>query len=471
MKKRNMKKQNMDRKRDAALKRDNALKRNDALKHNATLKRDAALKRRRFWKKWAAAAAAVLFIILMVCGDQAHAAGTEKNASAWAAGKGVLAQAGGGDVLVQAAGGDDLAQPGKEDGDMLPLLTGGDDFDALQEVIDAASGEYSVSFSDIVAQLFSGDVEMTLESVGRYIYEHIFLEITANRTALLQIIGIALLGAVFTNFSVAFAKNHVAATGFYITYLILFSLLLTAFMAAFNVASGMLEFLVDFMSALLPAFCTAIAFAAGSASASGFYAVMAMAVTVVDWLICHLLLAAIQVYMLLSLADHMSKDQYLSRMCELIRTLICWALKTMLGLTLGLNVIQGLILPAFDSFKSSAFMKLSSVIPGIGNAINAAARTAIGSGVLIKNAIGVGGLVVILIICALPLVKLLIITLMYKAAGAVIEPVSDPRIVECLQMTADSVLLLLMAVGTAVLLFVLSLAVIASSSNLSIGGG
>ena len=78
MKKRNMKKQNMDRKRDAALKRDNALKRNDALKHNATLKRDAALKRRRFWKKWAAAAAAVLFIILMVCGDQAHAAGTEK---------------------------------------------------------------------------------------------------------------------------------------------------------------------------------------------------------------------------------------------------------------------------------------------------------------------------------------------------------------------------------------------------------
>ena len=66
---------------------------------------------------------------------------------------------------------------------------------------------------------------MTLESIGKYVYEHIFLEIDTNREALLQIIGIAVIGAVFTNFSVAFAKNYVAATGFYMTYIILFSLL------------------------------------------------------------------------------------------------------------------------------------------------------------------------------------------------------------------------------------------------------
>ena len=130
-----------------------------------------------------------------------------------------------------------------------------------------------------------------------------------------------------------------------------------------------------------------------------------------------------------------------------------------------------MVLPAFDSFKNSAFMKLSSVIPGIGSALNVAAKTAIGSGVLIKNAIGVGGLIVILIICALPLIKLLVIALMYKVAEAVIQPVSDERIVECIHITADSVILLLMAVGAAILLFVLSLAVIASSSNLAIGGG
>ena len=74
----------------------------------------------------------------------------------------------------------------------------------------------------------------------------------------------------------------------------------------------------------------------------------------------------------------------------------------------------------------------------------------------------------ILILCALPLLKLIIISLMYKVAEAVIQPVSDERIVECIHITADSVVLLLMAVGTAILLFILSLAVIASASNFGI---
>lgn len=343
------------------------------------------------------------------------------------------------------------------------------DYEQIQEIINESSSGYTVAFSDIVAQLLAGNLSMTFDSIGKYIFEHIFMEVGANKTALLQIIGIAIIGAVFTNFSVAFAKNYVAETGFFMTYIILFSLLLTSFLTAFSIASSVLNFLVNFMGALLPAFCTALAFASGTSSAAGFYSVMVIAVSVVDWLICRVLLKLIQVYMVLSLVNHISRENYLSKLGELLRTMISWSMKTMLGITLGLNIIQGMILPAFDSFKGSVFMKVSSVIPGVGNALNAAARTAIGSGVLIKNAIGVGGLVVILILCALPLIKLIIISLMYKVAEAVVQPVSDERIVECIHITADSVVLLLMAVGTAMLLFILSLAVIASASNFGIG--
>ena len=349
-----------------------------------------------------------------------------------------------------------------------PDIISDSDYEQIQQIINETSVSYTVSFSDIVAQLLAGNMSMTFESIGKYVYEHIFMEVGANKTALLQIIGIAIIGAVFTNFSVAFAKNYVAETGFYMTYIILFSLLLTSFLAAFNIASSVLEFLVGFMGALLPAFCTALAFASGTSSAAGFYSVMVIAVSVVDWLICRVLLKFIQVYMVLSLVNHISRENYLSKLGELLRTIISWSMKTILGLTLGLNIIQGMILPAFDSFKGSVVMKVSSVIPGVGNALNAAARTAIGSGVLIKNAIGVGGLIVILILCALPLLKLIIISLMYKVAEAVIQPVSDERIVECIHITADSVVLLLMAVGTAILLFILSLAVIASASNFGI---
>ena len=262
------------------------------------------------------------------------------------------------------------AEAESADGTLDGLL----DYGQIQSVINDADGDPSISFSQIVASLFNGDLTMTFEGIGQYIYDHIFSEIDANRKSILQIIGIAVLGAVFTNFSVAFAKNYVARTGFYMTYLILFSLLLTAFLAAFSVAGSVLDFLVEFMSALLPAFCTAIAFAAGTASAAGFYGVTALAIAAVDWLICHGLLGLIQTYMILSLVNEISQEDRLSRLCGLIRTVISWSLKTMLGLTLGLNIIQGMVLPAFDSFKNSAFMKLSSIIPGIGKKCNRRGR-------------------------------------------------------------------------------------------------
>ncbi len=317
----------------------------------------------------------------------------------------------------------------------------------------------------LVEQLMTGQLSMTLESVGKYIYEHIFAELAANKEALWQILGIALLGAVFTNFSAAFAQNYVAKTGIYITYVLLFSLFLTAFMTAYTVAEMVLVSLLDFCKMLLPVFASAVVLASGTVTASGVYAVMTVAIAAVDWLVCKVVLKVIQIYLVLSLADTISNEVNLSRFTGFIRTIIRWTLKTLLGVTLGINAIQSLILPAFDSLKNSTLMKVISVVPGIGNALGAAAQTALGSGVLLKNAVGVGGLILIIVLSAVPLIKLLILTLMYKLTEGLVATVCDDGITACVHVAADSILLLFMAVGTAVLLFVLSLAVIASASN------
>lgn len=317
----------------------------------------------------------------------------------------------------------------------------------------------------LVEQLMNGELSTTLDSIGRYIYEHIFMEISANKETLWQILGIALLGAVFTNFSMAFAQNYVAKTGTYVTYVLLFSLYLTAFKAAYAVAESVLASLLDFCKMLLPVFASAVVLASGTVTASGVYSVMTIAIAAVDWLICKGILKVIQIYLVLSLADTISKEVNLSRFIGFIRTIISWSLKTLLGVTLGINAIQSLILPAFDSLKSSALMKTISIIPGIGNALGAAAQTALGSGVLLKNAVGVGGLILIIVLSAVPLIKLLILTLMYKLTEGLAATVSDDGITAGVHAAADSIFLLFMAVGTAVLLFILSLAVIASASN------
>ena len=102
--------------------------------------------------------------------------------------------------------------------------------------IDAALGKLgedsNVSFSELVAGMVSGNMEISVGTILNYISDKIFSELALNQAMMFQIIGIALIGALFTNFSAAFAKKYVAETGFYLTYMIVFALLAASYRAA-----------------------------------------------------------------------------------------------------------------------------------------------------------------------------------------------------------------------------------------------
>lgn len=345
------------------------------------------------------------------------------------------------------------------------------DYSDVQNVIDQAfEYENKITFSDIVDKLTSGDTEGIGSFLLDYVKDQLFYEISMNRKVILQIIGVAVIGAIFTNISMTFAKNYVAETGFYFTYMILFALLGAAYMATASIVTDVLHRLIQFMTALVPTFSLAIAFVTGKATSLGYYQGMLLVITFMDWFMSKVLIGLVNVYIVLSMINNLSKEDYLSKSSELLETVVAWSLRTVLAVTLGFNVIQGLLLPAIDSTKGKMLIKASTMIPGIGNALNSAAKVVVGAGILIKNAVGVAGLVVLLILCAAPLLKLVTIALMYKVVEAVIQPVSDKRLVECVHTAGNGIVFLMKILGTALILFMLSLAIIMASSNMGLGG-
>ena len=340
------------------------------------------------------------------------------------------------------------------------------DYSEIDAALEKAGTDSNVSFSELVAGMVSGNMEISVGTILNYISDKIFSELALNQAMMFQIIGIALIGALFTNFSAAFAKKYVAETGFYLTYMIVFALLAASFLSALTIAQDVTGQLIGLMKVIIPAFCMALTLSLGITTSGAFYEVMMIAVIVIDWLIANFIISFIKIYVVLSLVNHMTKEDYLSKMADLLHVIISWTLKTIMAVTLGINLIQGLVLPAFDSIKNGLFAKVGSVIPGLGGAFSMAAKAAIGSGVLLKNAVGTAGVVVLCIVCAVPLLKLLLIVLMYKLMEAVLQPVSDERLTACVHDAGKGILLLFKSAGTVILLFVLSLAMITSSSNM-----
>lgn len=81
---------------------------------------------------------------------------------------------------------------------------------------------------------------------------------------------------------------------------------------------------------------------------------------------------------------------------------------------------------------------------------------------MVKNAVGVAGVIAVFLLCAVPLLKLLFWQFGYQLVAAVVQPVSEPRVIRCLGAIKESLALLVRAVAFGAMLFIASILVISS---------
>lgn len=339
-------------------------------------------------------------------------------------------------------------------------------YDEIQEVIDdIMHQENDFDFGAYVGRLMSGKESFSLTNIGNQLIGSVKDEIKANLGTLGRLISIAIVAAIFTNLSMALKNNQVSDTGYYVSYLLLFGLLISSFITASVIASTVISRILDFMKALVPAYFMAVGFCTGSATSLVFFEAALIIISLVDLVLLKIVIPLINFYLVVSLANNLSKEDLLSRLADLFETIIKWLLRSLLAAVVGFQAIQGLIVPVADQVKRSVFFKASESIPVIGNTLGSVTETVLSAGVLLKNAVGVAGLVVILTICVVPILKLLIIAIIYKGASAALQPISDKRIIECIGASAKSAEMLLNSVFVGTVLFLLSITIVAVSTG------
>jgi stage III sporulation protein AE len=192
---------------------------------------------------------------------------------------------------------------------------------------------------------------------------------------------------------------------------------------------------------------------------------MMAAVAAVEWLCGRFLLPGVKLYVLLILGSHVVKEPLLTRAAKLLEKCVGWSLKTLLGLVVGLQFLQSMILPYADSVGRRGIWQFVKMIPGLGQGAGAAAQMVLGAGVLVKNAIGGAAMVVLAVISLLPVIKLAVLMVMYHLAAAVMQPVCDRRMVSCVAGAARGQELLLQIVLYALFVFILAVAITCVSTN------
>ena len=340
------------------------------------------------------------------------------------------------------------------------------DFDELNRILNRNLEHGSWNFEDLVQTLLQGDVQVEADDWKGYFYQLFLAEIDANRAILVKLVLLAMITAVFTNLGGTIGNGLIGENGFYITYLIMTALLMSSFTLIFQVAEETIEEILGIMEALIPTYMAAVAMSSGMTSSVVLQEGMVMGITVVSWGMQKIVFPLIQLFVIVGLVNNLMEEDFFSKLGELIQTGTGWLMKAALAFVVGLNALKSMLAPAADSVTTAALQRGMAAIPG-GQAFHAVSGMVIGSGVLIKNAIGVGGMLVLLFSVSIPVLKMSVFIFSYRCMAAVLQPIADKRMIRGIQSISDGGQMLLTAVLTVIILFLLSIAIVAVSTNVT----
>ncbi len=356
----------------------------------------------------------------------------------------------------------------------IPVYGSQDDLDteSLQKVETVLEEqEADISYTEIVKQLMKGNVKNVLKILWEKLTTEMFSAFVINRRFLKQIIIVALIAAVFKNLSDAFFQGSAGNTAFYVTYVILIGFMADSFYFLNQAAQNLVNLMLDYMKGMVTAYSIAVVSTTGISTSTAVYEFYLMLIYGMSMMANSVILPVIKIIFILRIVNHISEEEHFSRLCQTLERAVRIALKGFLSIVLGVQLIQSMILPAVDSLKNTALQKGISVIPGIGNGMNSVMTTILGSAVVIKNSVGAAGILILIVLVIPPLLQISAVVLSYIGAGILLQPISDKRITGAMDAVIQSGKLMLQMIVTMTMLFVLSIAIIAFSTNVNYYAG
>lgn len=331
--------------------------------------------------------------------------------------------------------------------------------DKLEEGINRLFPKGGVDFEKLLGRVMSGDIFGALGSLFEESFQEFVSQLAGMRNVLVWMLVMGIVSALMAHFIEIFDRHQVADIGFYFMYLLFTAVLIKCFGEAAETAARAMENIILFVKLLVPAYLITVSVSAGAVTAGTSYQIMLFVVYGVEYILSAGLVPLIYSYCLLAVVNGIWTEEKLNLMIDLLGKAIGWVLKGALGIVTGISIFQSLIAPVVDSARNSALEKFISAIPGVGSAAGGIAELVLGSAVVIRNSVGVVLLLLLLLLCAAPLFKIALVSVTLKCAAAFMGIVSDKRITTCVDRTGNAGLLLLRTAGTAVVLFLIAIAV------------
>ena len=231
-------------------------------------------------------------------------------------------------------------------------------------------------------------------------------------------------------------------------------------------AKDTIQNLVGFTYSLLPILMTLMMTTGNIASANVMQPVILFLITFIGNIIANLLLPIILIGTAFGIISKVSDRIQIDKLSKYCKSSVIWILGITLTIFVGVLSLEGSLTSSVDGLTAkTAKVAVSNFIPVVGKILGDAVDTVIGCSNILKNAVGIVGVIVILGICILPIIKLTILMLTYYVASALCEPIADSKIVSLLSQMGDTFKILLALLICVAVMLMIGITLVIKISN------
>ncbi|MGC2872950.1 stage III sporulation protein AE [Ihubacter sp. rT4E-8] len=299
--------------------------------------------------------------------------------------------------------------------------------------------DYADNLSDGISEHFT--LEQILDSTlsGKSIFQSqeiidslktlFFYEIKSALVIGIEILTVCIIIGLLKNMSGSFGKKGTAEVATLICCIVIVGLAMTNFREVYQMTMDAVKTITYTMEILLPILIAILISMGQIASGTIMSPLLLTAVTIFQFIIKNVILPAIFLSTVFTLLNCLTEKDYVNQLAKFLRQAALFITGIVLTLMTGIIAIQGLIAKTSDSLIiGTAKYSLDAFIPIVGGFAADTAELFLKCMGSIKSVVGVFGILLILCLILTPIIKILVIALVYKVTALLIEPVASKKI-------------------------------------------
>lgn len=345
---------------------------------------------------------------------------------------------------------------------LVESILGEYDFSAVDDWLESILPEQGLRIEQMLEQLLYGELPLDPIRLLDMGIECVLAEWTARKELFCVILLCGLLTAVCRNISGLYENKQIMSMGTYLIQALLGGYLMAAFYDIVRIVGESISRLIELLHMMLPAYFITAGVAVGAGTATGLYEIEMVVIYLLEVLFQLVLFPMVSAAMILSVMSGITGNESMKYLLKLHNRLFKWILRISMALVGGFSMMQGLFAPVLDGVSYGTAQKILAALPGLGNITDTTMQMVSGSLLLIKNSIGVVMLSLIVLVCILPMIRVLTVVLIVHLGSALIGLVTDTGPVTLLERAGSCCMQMLRLLVSAVLLNFMVIAIVAS---------